>query len=158
MIENAEGMTKSLIIFLLSTGAHPSVITEKQYHLDLSDKVFYAWNRPKTDKEVKGRWSKAMSEESRISDIKKFLRKKKGNPWYRISVLGDELGIPGVCPLQLRHTHFVNRAMLGHNPFSIASGSGTSLGTIDSYYTLGIGGTKKLTEGDRKYLEWLMED
>jgi hypothetical protein len=157
LIDNADKPTKALLVFMLSTGAHPIILTDKTYFLDLQHERNYSWNRPKTDKPVQGVWSKAMLEGSLFKELRRFARKKKGTPWYLVSKLGAELGFKGLCPLQLRHTHFVNRARLGHNAFDIAHGAGTDLATIYTYYTVGMGESRSLTEDEREWLKWLME-
>ena len=157
LIEKADKPLKALIVFILSTGAHPSVLTDKKHNLDLSDDEHYSWNRPKTRKRVMFSWSKAMLKGSLYKELRRFKKKKPNACWYLLSVLGGDLKIKGVCPLQLRHTHFANMARLGYDLFTIAGRSGTSIDTIQQFYALGMGEMKRLSEDDRKYLEWLME-
>ncbi len=159
LIDKAEGKVKAILVFFISTGAHPSVLSRKEYSLDLDDETYYSWNRPKTNAEVAQTYPKALQDK----ELRKALSSKRTRGkdptryWQIIRKLGEEVGIKGLCPLQLRHTHFANRARLGHDVFSIAHGSGTSLNTIGKYYTIGLGESKKLSEEDRRFLEWLME-
>lgn len=157
LIESSEGPVKAMIVFMLSTGAHPSVLSDKKYNLDFKDDSYYSWNRPKSHKRVMSQWSKAMTEKALYKELRKIKGKSPGYYWLLISKLGEELKIPGVCPLQLRHTHYVNRARLGHNMLDISHGSGTSINTIAQYYTIGMGQSKTLSEDDRAWLSWLME-
>lgn len=159
LIDKAEGKERAILIFFLSTGAHPSVLSDVKFSLDLkkSDN-YYSWARPKTNAEVGGSFSKAMTKQVRtILLSKKVYGRDPTRFWQIIEKLGRDVGIEGVCPLQLRHTHFANRARLGHDIFSIVHGSGTSLNTIAKYYTFGLNESKKLSEDDRHFLEWLME-
>ncbi len=155
LIDNAVPRLRTLVVFMLSTGAHPSVLTDRGYSLDWT-KDYYSWNRPKTFKKVRGSWSRAMREQD-LKELRKIRSKTGGYYWELIKDLGDSVGLKGLCPLQLRHTHFVNRARLGHNPFDIAHGASTSLETVYDYYTLGMGESKRLSDDDRHFLEWLME-
>ena len=161
LIDRAEGKTKAILLFFLSTGAHPSVLTDedKEYRLDLTDDNYYSWNRPKTHREVQGRYPKCLQDK----ELRKTLNSKhtKGKDptryWQIIKKLGEDVGIKGVCPVQLRHTYFVNRGRLGHHIWDIAHGAATSVETISQYYTIGMGESKKLSKEDRGFLEWLME-
>ena len=156
LIEKADPREKALILFVISTGAHPSVLTDRQYKLDWNDK-YYSWNRPKTHRKIRGAWSRAMREDSLFKELRKLRSKTPGYCWELISSIGKSIGIKGICPLQLRHTYFVNRARLGHNPFDISHGAGTSLQTVHDYYTIGMGESKAIPKQDRDYLSWLME-
>jgi len=156
LIEKADPREKALILFVISTGAHPSVLTDRQYKLDWNDK-YYSWNRPKTHRKIRGAWSRAMREDSLFKELRKLRSKTPGYCWELINSIGKSIGIKGICPLQLRHTYFVNRARLGHNPFDISHGAGTSLQTVHDYYTIGMGESKAIPKQDRDYLSWLME-
>ena len=156
LIEKAQPREKALIIFMLSTGAHPSVLTDRKYKLQWTDK-YYSWNRPKSHRKVRGAWSRAMKEMTMYVELRKIRSKTSGYYWELINAIGKEIGIRGVCPLQLRHTYFVNRARLGHHPFDISHGAGTHLKTVHDYYALGMGESKTLSTTDREYLSWLME-
>jgi hypothetical protein len=98
-----------------------------------------------------------MKEGELRKDLKRLKNKSVGYLWLLVKDFGEEQGVKGLCPLQLRHTHYVNRARLGHNAFDISHGSGTSLNTIHQYYTVGMGQSKGLSEDDREFLAWLME-
>ena len=156
LIEKAEPREKALIIFMISTGAHPVVLTDRKYKLDWTEK-YYSWNRPKSHRKIRGAWSRAMCEGDLLKELRKVRSKTPGYYWALISLIGLDIGIKGVCPLQLRHTYFVNRARLGHNPFDISHGAGTSLETVHDYYTIGMGESKAMPDEDREYLSWLME-
>lgn len=156
MIGKAEGKEKTLVILMLSTGMHPRVLSQKSYNLTW-DKDYYSWNRPKTLKKLRGSWSKAMKEGDNLGHLNKLRGRTPQRLWQIIDELGGKCGLTGVCPLQCRHTHFVNRARLGHNAFDIAHGASTDLNTIYDYYTIGMGESKKLSDEDRRFLEWLME-
>jgi integrase len=157
LIDGAERPIKALIVFILSTGAHPSVLTDAKHNLDLTSDRHYSWNRPKTGKAVGGSWSAAMLKGGLHKELKKLSKRKVNTLWYFLADYGGQVEIKGLCPLQLRHTHFANMARLGYDPFTISHRSGTSISTIQMHYTIGLGEMKKLTDTDRKYLEWLME-
>jgi len=156
MIEKAGTREKALIVFLLSTGAHPSVLTEKAYNFDWTEQYF-SWNRPKTLEKVRGSWSRAMREDDLYKELRKLRSKTPGYLWELVRDIGNGVEVKGVCPVQCRHTYFSNRARLGHNAFDIAHGAATSLDTIYDYYTIGMGEAKKLSDDDKRFLEWLME-
>jgi len=148
---------KALIRMILSTGMHPCVFERPdQYGITWNDK-YYTWVRPKNNKAIQGNWSKAMQEPG-ILDILKT-KMKRSREWYFMIVRdrGKEVGIKGLCPLQLRHAYFVNRARLGHNAFDISHGAGTGMDVIYKHYTIGMGESKSLSQEDRGFLEWLME-
>jgi len=156
LIKKAEGKEKTLVVLMLSTGMHPRVLSKKNLSLTW-DKDYFSWKRPKTNKKLMGAWSKAMKEGDNLGHLGKLRGKTPQRLWQIIDELGEKCGSTGVCPLQLRHTHFVNRARLGHNAFDIAHGASTDLKTIYNFYTIGMGESKKLSQEDRQFLEWLME-
>ena len=93
-----------------------------------------------------------MREDDALSELVKLRGLTPQRLWQIIEGLGQKVGIKGLCPLQLRHTHFVNRARLGHNPFDIAHGAATDLQTVYTYYTIGMGESKSLSKEDRAFL------
>ncbi len=156
LVKKAEDKEKSLLILMLSTGMHPRVLSNKNCKLDWTEEYF-SWNRPKTHNKLRGSWSKAMKEGDNLGHLGKLRGKTPQRYWQIIDDLGEECGITGLCPLQLRHTYFVNLARLGHDAFSIAHGAATDLKTIFDYYTMGMNQMAKLTDEEREWLKWLME-
>jgi integrase len=156
LIEKAEGREKALLILMLSTGMHPRVLSQVKYKLVWTED-YHSWNRPKTNNKIMGNWSKAMREGDNLGHLNKLRGKTPQRLWQIIDELGERCKVTGLCPLQLRHTYFVNRARLGHNAFDIAHGAATDLRTVYSFYTIGMGESKKLSQEDREFLEWLME-
>lgn len=158
LLEAADPRERSLIILMISTGMHPRVLALKSYNLMWSSD-YYSWNRPKkrTQNKVQGAWSRAMREGDTLGHLSKLRGRTPQRLWQIVKAVGDRCRIKGVCPNQLRHTHFVNRARLGHNAFDIAHGAATDLKTVYSYYTIGMGESKTLTQEDREWLGWLME-
>lgn len=151
------GTAETLLLIMLSTGMHPKVLADPKYSFTYTNE-YYAWKRPKTNREIRGGWSKAMRE---LDDLDGRLKKLKGcsRQYYHqvLKLLGQEGGIKGFCPLQARHTNLVNRARLGHNPFDIAMSTSTDLQTIYQYYMIGAGESKALGEADKTWLQWLVE-
>lgn len=156
LIDKAEGKTKALLVLMLSTGMHPRVLSKSKFKLTWNQD-YYSWNRPKTMNKVRGNWSKAMRDGDLYAELNKLRNRTPQRLWQIIDDLGDSIKVTGLCPLQLRHTYFVNRARLGHNAFDIAHGAATDLKTVYSFYTIGMGESKKLSQDDREFLEWLME-
>jgi integrase len=156
LVKKAEGKEKSLLVLMLSTGMHPRVLSQKKFNLTWTEDYF-SWNRPKTNKKLRGSWSKAMKEGDNLGHLGKLRGKTPQRLWQIIDELGEKCKISGVCPLQLRHTYFVNLARLGHDAFTIAHGAATDLKTIYDYYTMGMSQMKALSEEDREWLKWLME-
>ena len=154
LISKAEGKRKLLLLLMLSTGMHPRVLSNDKCNLTW-DKSQYAYNRPKTKREVMGAWSVALKEEN--LDQLKALRRTRQSLWQMVKEEGEKVGISGLCPVQLRHTYFVNRARLKHDAFSIAESAGTDLHTVYKYYTIGISESKALSDSDIEFLAWLME-
>jgi len=126
LIEQAEGKDRALLILMLSTGMHPKVLSRKDYGFTWTPD-YYSWKRPKTRRTVTGVWSRAVRQEKVTNWLvpRKLLYKDVSTYRKRLGAL-----MPGLCPLQLRHTYFVNRARLGHNAFDIAHGAATSLRTV----------------------------
>jgi len=153
LIGKAAGKRKLLIVLMLSTGMHPMVLG-KDCNL-VWDESQYAFNRPKTKREIMGAWSRAMKEQN-LSQLR-ALRRTRQSLWQMVRDEGRKVGLPGLCPVQLRHTYFVNRARLRHDAFSIAESAGTDLHTVYKYYTVGISESKALPDQDREFLAWLME-
>jgi len=156
LIKKAEGKEKTLLILMLSTGIHPKVLAHKRYGLEW-DKRYYRWLRVKTMNEVMGAWSKAMRENGVLSGLVKLRGLTPQRLWQIVEGLGQKVKIKGLCPLQLRHTSFVNRARLKHDVFSISQGAGTDLTTVANYYMIGLNESKSMSKEDRTFLRWLME-
>lgn len=157
LLGKAEGEVRALFLLMLSTGMHPKVLSQtKKYGLTW-DNTYYAWKRTKTMKPVQGAWSKAMRDGNTLQDL--WEMKGHSRQWYHrvLRELGKEAGVAGLCPLQLRHTFFVNRARLGHNAYDIAHGAATGMEVIYNYYTIGMGEAKALKPEDREWLQWLIE-
>jgi len=156
LLDEADDRERALMILMLSTGMHPRVLSQKTYNL-IWDENYYSWNRPKTYNKLRGAWSKAMRQGQTLGIVNKLRGRTPQRLWQIIDGLGDRCNVSGLCPLQLRHTHFVNRARLGHNAFEIAHGAATDLKTVYSYYTIGMGEMKRLTDVEKEWLQWLME-
>jgi len=157
LIDKSEGETKALLELILSTGMHPKVLAEpKRYGLTWNDK-YVSWRRTKTMKEISLPWSKAMREPGILEALFKLKGKTRVWYWMMIKELGRENGVTTLCPLQLRHNYFINRARLGHNAFDMAHGSATSLDIVYRHYTVGMNESKSLSDDDKHWLQWLME-
>jgi integrase len=153
--ERATG--KPLVAYLLfvSTGMHPApLLHPERFRLHWNDKAA-TWCRPKSRRRVMVHWSRAMKPHVRT------LRDMKGKAtmtvWSWVHKAGLAAGIPDLSALRLRHTHFVNRARLGHDAYAIANSTGTSMRTVHRFYTMGHTDGRRLGPEDLKFLRWLME-
>jgi len=149
---------ETLLLLMLSTGMHPKVLAKpEKYHLEWNEN-YLTWHRPKTHKTITTAWSKAMKSLKNLDErMDRLVGSTRQYYHQMLSYLGREAGVKGFCPLQARHTNFVNRARLGHNAFDIAQGAATDLTTVYDYYTIGMGESKNLTKEEREWLQWLME-
>lgn len=148
---------KSLAIFFLSTGAHPSILSDPQRYQFYTDSSSYSWARPKTRRPVIGVWSQAMRQDIVQKTLSEALGTNRFKLYHQLSALGRHLGIQCVGPLLLRHTNYVDRARLGHHILDIAHSTGTNMYTVYRYYTVGIQLAKATAEEDKNYLRWLIE-
>jgi len=154
LLKKTEGDANILLALLLSTGMHPDVLANKGCVLEWTE-TYVAWKRPKTYKAIQFPWSKLMK--PRTVEIKPIKDKSRQWYWQLVRDAGRKVGISGLCPLQCRHTYFVNRARLGHNAYDIAHSSGTDMETVYNHYTTGMSESKNLEPEDRAFLEQLME-
>ena len=164
LVDMAEGKTKALLVLMLSTGMHPAILSDKNskgrrgtYQLQWSDD-YYMFLRTKTLKKIRGAWSPAMKEPLMLENLYRCRRRTPQRYWQMLNELGKECKISGLCPLQLRHTYFVNRARLGVNAWNISQGAKTSIDTINDFYMLGSNEMKQLSDEDTTWLKWLMGD
>lgn len=157
LVDKADGHTKTLLLLFLSTGMHPLCLSKtKRYGLSW-DQLYISWVRTKNKKKCMFAWSNAMKTPGVLDSL--WSLKNKSRQWYFILIkeLGKENGIPGLCPLQLRHNYFINRGRLGHNIYDISHSSGTSMDTVYNHYTIGLNEGKAISDEDRGFLRWLME-
>lgn len=151
------GQPETLLILMLSTGMHPKVLVDERYGFTWT-KDYYTWKRPKTYKPITGSWSRAMMEMDNLDGRLKKLRGSTRQYYHQVlKYLGVEAGLVGFCPLQARHTNFVNRARLGHNAFDISMSCSTDMKTIYDYYMIGAGECRALSQADKEWLQWLVE-
>lgn len=142
----------------LSTGIHPCVLAQPQvYRLSFSAQ-YIDWCRPKTFKRVTLPWSKAMQEPGVFESLTPKVHRTSTYYAEVVSRAAEHAGIKGrTAFLRLRHSHMVNLARLGYDPFLITHRTGTSLGSIGRHYTVGMAEAKRLTGEEKDYLEWLIE-
>ena len=158
LIESLKGKEydseRTLTILMISTGMHPLVLAEPQIHALAWNPNYAEWKRPKTSVQIHVNWSLAMKE------VLPYLGALKGctRQWYWdiVKSAGKAGGISGLCPLQLRHTHFVNLARMGYSESDLRIESGTNQNTISHHYLTGLREIKRLTPEDKVFLEWLM--
>lgn len=155
LVEASEGPTRTLLLLFLSTGMHPLCLAEPKRYGLAWDEDYVSWKRTKNFKQCTFRWSSAMKDE--LSSLHKL--KGKTRQWYFMLVkdFGRANGVPSLCPLQLRHNYFINRARLGHNAFDIAHSSGTDLDIVYHHYTTGMNESSTLSPRNIDFLRWLME-
>lgn len=157
LLVEGKGFPTALCRLLLSTGMHPSVLTQYDVCRLTFDSDQYSYQRPKTRRKIIGLWSRAMREPGMLEEIVRNVGCSR--VWY-YQVVARRIATKCMTrgsPLTLRHTYFVNRARLGHNVLDIAHSAGTSMDTIYRYYTVGMGDAKRLSEDDLEFLRWLME-
>jgi hypothetical protein len=158
------GQGRAVAALILSTGMHPCVISQPLKYLYTADGHYYSYRRAKTRKPITGSWSSMLADHGPdgLTLAAWLMEHKSGRTtrWYNhvTALAGEAAGILGrLGPLRLRHTHFVDLARLGYDPYTIAHRTGTSPDTIWSYYSVGMAEMKRLTEHERTWLDWLLE-
>lgn len=143
---------------ILSTGIHPAVLSKPNRFSLQFDDTYYSYKRPKSLHPVSGAWSTAMRENDILLSLRGYLGRSTRYYQSWLEVQGKRANAAQrLGPLQLRHTYFVNKARLGTDAFTIAHASGTSIRTIMRHYTVGMAESKRLTDDERRFLEWLMD-
>ena len=158
------GQGRAISALILSTGMHPCVLADPTKYLFTQDKHYFSYKRAKNKKPIMGSWSHMLSDrgsdDESLAEWVMGQKSRKSTRWYNhvIALAGESAGIIGrLGPLRLRHTHFVDLARLGYDPYTIAHRTGTHPDTIFSYYTIGMNESKRLTDHERTLLDWIME-
>jgi hypothetical protein len=120
--------------------------------------MYLDYSRPKTLKRVTIPWSAALREPGVLPVLAKAVGR---TPEYYAEVVSQRAREVGIADrtafLRLRHTHIVNLARLGFEPYYISHRTGTSFSSIGRHYTVGMAEAKRLTEEEKGYLTWLIE-
>jgi len=102
---------KHLILFLVNTGMHISVLVDKKKSELRYENGHISWRRPKTRKYVRIRAAKVIQ-----PFIDEILAMPKYSRQYYFNLLkdiGKRAGVPDLSPLTLRHTFGVNMLKKG---------------------------------------------
>jgi len=143
---------------ILSTGMHPAVLSHPRRYSLTASEDYYSYKRPKTFRPVHGAWSETVRALEPVKALPPNLGRSVQMYGRYVSDLAHASGIAWwVGPRCLRHTYFVNRARLNHNPYDISHSSATSMDVIYSYYTVGMGESKRLPKEQISWLRKLME-
>jgi hypothetical protein len=151
-------LSVALCRLALSTGIHPVVWSRpNEYALRLSSQ-YLDYSRPKTLKKITVPWSCAMKDPWVLPVLAKVVGRTPEYYAEIVSQRAHEVGITDrTAFLRLRHSHIVDLARLGYDPFTISHRTGTSLSSIGRHYTVGMAEAKRLTEEEKGYLTWLIE-
>lgn len=155
---DAPDLGQALVMFFLSTGAHPCVLADPSTYALSITPDFYSYLRPKSFAPVSHPWSKLMTKTLAWTEIRRSLG--ASIQWYaqETARIGEAAGVPDrVAPNRLRHDMFTNLARLGYDPFTIMHRAGTSLHSIGRFYTVGTADVKRLTKPEVAFLKELME-
>lgn len=128
---------REMILFMLRTGVHPSVLANKaRSNLKVTEDGHVQWSRPKK------RGGHAITRVKVSKDIEPWVREfvlqefPKYREWYwgLCKKVGREAGVPELSPMSLRHTFGTNLDELGFSPAEICSMMNASLPVVVKRY------------------------
>jgi len=128
---------KKIIVFMIRTGAHPSVLSNKgKSSLKVTEDNHVQWHRPKK----KGGYAITRVKISKDIDpwVRDFVLQEFPSYrewfWGLCKAVGREAGIPELSPMSLRHTFGTNMDDLGFGPADICTMMNASLPVVVKRY------------------------